>query len=238
MCGRSSLTKTEKELEKRFRATFYSDELERYNPLPNYNVAPTQMLPVITEGDANRIHIFRWGLVPFWAKDLSIGTKMINARSETLLEKPAFKSLIASKRCIIPLDGFYEWKKDDKGNKIPFRIVVTDQEIFGAAGLWDVWVDKVSGQEWHTFTIITTPPNRLMEAIHDRMPAILLRENESLWLDEAVRPSEAVELLNPYPSENMLAYQVSALVNNVRNRAKEVMEPVLGQKPGVQGTLF
>jgi putative SOS response-associated peptidase YedK len=232
------LTKTEKELEKRFRATFYSDELERYNPLPNYNVAPTQMLPVITEGDANRIHIFRWGLVPFWAKDLSIGTKMINARSETLLEKPAFKSLIASKRCIIPLDGFYEWKKDDKGNKIPFRIVVTDQEIFGAAGLWDVWVDKVSGQEWHTFTIITTPPNRLMEAIHDRMPAILLRENESLWLDEAVRPSEAVELLSPYPSENMRAYQVSALVNNVRNRAKEVMEPVLGQKPGVQGTLF
>jgi putative SOS response-associated peptidase YedK len=238
MCGRSSLTKTEKELEKRFRATFYSDELERYNPLPNYNVAPTQMLPVITEGDANRIHIFRWGLVPFWAKDLSIGTKMINARSETLLEKPAFKSLIASKRCIIPLDGFYEWKKDDKGNKIPFRIVVTDQEIFGAAGLWDVWVDKVSGQEWHTFTIITTPPNHLMEAIHDRMPAILLRDNESLWLDEAVRPSEAVELLSPYPSENMRAYQVSALVNNVRNRAKEVMEPVLGQKPGVQGTLF
>ena len=107
MCGRSSLTKTEKEIEARFNATFYSDELERYNPLPNFNVAPTQRMPVITSDDAKHIRIFKWGLIPSWAKDKNIGSKLINARVETLQEKTMFKSLLQSKRCIIPLDGFY-----------------------------------------------------------------------------------------------------------------------------------
>lgn len=238
MCGRSSLTKTEKELEARFQATFYSDELERYNPLPNYNAAPTNMMPVLTESDPGHIHIFRWGLIPFWAKDKSIGTKMINARSESLLEKPAFRSLMASRRCIVPLDGFYEWKKGEGGVKTPYRIIVTDQDIFSAAGLWDQWKDTVTGEVWSSFTIITTPPNALMQPIHDRMPAILLRENETLWLDNAVQASDAMQLLHPYPPENMAAYQVSDLVNNVRNRSSDVIDPVSGQKPGIQGTLF
>ena len=138
MCGRSSLTKTEKEIEERFKATFYSEELERYNPLPNFNVAPTHMHPVITSQDPNHFHLFKWGLVPFWSKDNKSGAKMINARIETIAEKTAFKSLLNSKRCIVPMDGFYEWKTEGK-NKVPFRIVTKDQAIFAVAGLWDCW---------------------------------------------------------------------------------------------------
>ena len=121
MCGRSSLTKTEKEIEERFNATFYSDELERYNPLPNYNAAPSHMMPVITNQDPDHIHLYRWGLIPFWAKDEKIGYKMINARVETLMEKSAFKNAAKHRRCLVPMDGFYEWKKEGK-TKTPYLI--------------------------------------------------------------------------------------------------------------------
>lgn len=225
MCGRSSLTKTEKEIEERFNATFYSDELERYNPLPSFNVAPTQMLPVITQDEPDRIHLFRWGLIPFWAKDKSIGSKMINARVETLLEKPSFRNLVSRHRCIIPLDGFYEWKKQDQ-SKIPYRIITTDNDIFAAAGLWDRWIDIEQNKEVFTFTIITTPPNALMQPIHDRMPAILLRQDEAHWLDAEVQAKDAVELLHAYPAEHMRAYRVSAMVNNVRINTPDLILPV------------
>jgi len=238
MCGRSSLTKTEKELEIRFQATFYREEIERYNPLPNYNAAPTQLLPVILEGDMAHFHLYRWGLVPFWAKDLAVGSRMINARGETLQEKAAFRNLLGSKRCIVPLDGFYEWKRGEKGVKTPYRITTTDQEIFSTAGLWDKWTDPQSGTVWHTFTIITTTPNALMAGIHDRMPAILLKETEKDWLDPEVSANDALQLIGPYPAECMTAYEVSSLVNNVRNRSKEVIDPVGAPKYGIQGTLF
>ncbi len=237
MCGRSSLTKTEKEIEERFNATFYSDELERYNPLPNYNVAPTHMHPVVTEDDPNHLHFFRWGLIPFWAKDKSIGSKMINARSETLLEKPAFRNLLKSHRCLVPLDGFYEWKKKDK-TKIPYRIVTTDQDIFTVAGLWDTWHDPDNGEVIHSFTVITIPPNNLMESIHDRMPAILTRQNEKYWIDTDIKPEEAVQLLLPYPDDDMKAYEVSTRVNNVRQNDASLLEPVRETPQGFQGSLF
>lgn len=237
MCGRSSLTKTEKEIEARFKATFYSEELERYNPLPNYNVAPTHMHPVIQMDDQKHIHLYKWGLIPFWAKDVSFGAKLINARSETLHEKPAFKSLLTSKRCIIPLDGFYEWKKDGK-NKTPFRILTTDQEIFTVAGLWDIWHNGMTGENIHSFTIITIEANAFMKEIHDRMPAILTKQNEKSWLDFEIRPNDALELLLPYPSDLMKAYEVSDQVNKVSINNATLIEPVHKQSKPIQTSLF
>jgi len=225
MCGRSSLTKTEKEIESRFQATFYSEELERYNPLPNYNVAPTQMMPVITQDDAHRLKILRWGLIPFWAKDRTIGTKMINARSETLTEKAAFKNLLKSHRCIVPMDGFYEWQKS--GNqKVPYRMITTDQDIFGVAGLYDTWKDPDSREVVHSFTVITVGANKLMESIHDRMPAILTKSNERMWLDPEIKPQDAVQLLLPYADQDMKAYRVSPKINSVKEQGAALIVEV------------
>lgn len=237
MCGRSSLTKTEKEIEERFKATFYSEELERYNPLPNFNVAPTHMHPIITSQDPSHFHLFKWGLVPFWSKDNKSGAKMINARIETIAEKTAFKSLLNSKRCIVPMDGFYEWKTEGK-NKVPFRIVTKDQAIFAVAGLWDCWKSPITGELIYTFTVITGPPNTLMEQIHNRMPAILHPENEKLWLDADIKPHEAIQSLIPYPSENMEAYPVSDKVNNVRINEPSLIEPVKNAPKPIQTSLF
>jgi len=225
MCGRSSLTKTEKEIEERFNATFYSEDLERYNPIPNFNVAPTQRMPVITSDNSTKLQLFRWGLIPSWAKDTKIGFSLINARLETISEKPMFKSRFLRGRCIVPMDGFYEWKMQD-GGKIPYRIVTTDQVIFSVAGLWDAWLDNKSGILLYTFTVITRSPNTLMENIHDRMPAILTPENESLWLDNHLKPSDTLDLLQPYPSEHMYAYPVSTEVNNVRNNNANLIKAV------------
>lgn len=237
MCGRSSLTKLEKEIELRFKATFYSEELERYNPLPNYNVCPTHLHPVITSQDQQHIHLFKWGLIPFWAKDKSIGAKMINARMETLMEKPAYKVGLKSKRCIVPFDGFYEWKRIGK-TKIPFRIVTTDQDIFTIAGIWDSWKDPSNGELLYSFTLITMQPNALMESIHDRMPAILSKENEKLWLEEDLNPMESLQLLVPYPSEHMYAYEVSTSVNNVRENNPSLILPVPSHGDYTQPSLF
>ena len=222
MCGRSSLTVTEKELEKRFNATFYSDDLERYNPLPNFNVAPTHMHPVMTNLDQDHLQFFRWGLIPFWAKDKKVGYKMINARKETLLEKSTFKNAVNKKRCIVPFDGFYEWKKTEDG-KQPYRIVTTDTEIFSVAGLWERWKSP-EHEDIYSFTLITQEPNELMADIHNRMPAILRPDQERDWLDMNIPSEDAIQMLQPYPSELMNAYQVSKRVGNVRENDEELIQ--------------
>jgi len=237
MCGRSSLTKTEKEIELRFNATFYSEELERYNPLPNYNIAPTHMHPVISMQNKDHIQIFRWGLIPFWAKDKSIGSKMINARVETLGIKSAFKNLLQSKRCLVPLDGFYEWKTIGK-QKIPYRILTTNMDIFCVAGLWDTWKDPATGEITHSFTIITVPPNEIMQNIHDRMPAILLKEHESIWVDESIHFKDMDTILLPYPSDLIQVYKVSTKVNNVKINDPSLIEPIHDTPQPFQTTLF
>ncbi len=219
MCGRFSTTKKEEKLEERFNAKFYTETIEK-----RYNIAPTQRNPVITNHDPDRIKLLRWGLIPFWAKDPAIGNKMINARAETLLEKPSFKNLVAKKRCLVLADSFYEWKKTP-GGKIPFRIVLQNEEPFAFAGLWDSWKDP-EGEMLHTFTIITVPPNELMESIHNRMPAILLPEHESLWIDPKLGAPDVMDLLNPYPADDMKAYTVSTLVNSPANDVPEVVAPV------------
>lgn len=224
MCGRSSLTKTEKELEERFNSTFYSEDLERYNPLPNFNVAPSHHHPVITNMDPNHFMPLRWGLIPFWAKDERIAYKMINARLETITEKPAYRNAVEKRRCIIPFDGFYEWKRDGK-QKIPYRICTTNTEIFSVAGIWEQWKSP-SGEDVFSFSVITRSPNEMMEKIHDRMPAILLPEQERLWINNELNTDEALSLLEPYPSEFMEAYQVSTRVGNVRNNDPELIQAI------------
>jgi putative SOS response-associated peptidase YedK len=223
MCGRASLTKNEQELEQRFNASFYSDDIERYNPIPNFNLAPGQYHPLIHNEDPSSFHYFRWGLIPYWAKDEKIAYKMINARAETIAEKPAFKGPFKSRRCLIPLDGFYEWKKIKKGLSLPFRFVLQRQEIFSVAGLWESWKSP-SGMDLHTFTIITVKANEVVAALHGRMPAILFPEEESLWLDEQVRTEDLLSLLKPYPADNMYGYPVSTRVNSVRNKGADLVK--------------
>ncbi len=240
MCGRSSLSKVEKELEERFNASFYSDALAQYNPLPNYNVAPTHMHPVITNDDQEHLQFFRWGLIPFWAKDSKIGYKMINARVETVMEKKAFSKSLQSQRCIVPFDGFYEWKKVP-GGKQPFRITLKDEGIFSVAGLWEKWKSP-EGETIFSFTLITQPPNKLLADIHDRMPAILLPEHEQLWLDNEISGEEALKIIKPYPEELLRAYMVSKRVGKVAENDAALLDEVkieeIIPKEGKQGSLF
>ena len=235
MCGRASLTKVEKDLEERFHATFYSEDLEPYNPLPSYNVAPTQMHPVIANTDSDHLQFFKWGLIPFWAKDEKIGSRMINSRIETILEKPAFRNAVQKRRCLVPFDGFYEWQKRPSG-KVPFRIILKDEGIFSVAGIWEKWKSP-EGEEVFSFSVITQPPNELMESIHDRMPAILLPEQEQIWLDAGIPAEEALKIIAPFPDELLKAYTVSKKVNKVSENDDSLIE-AFEYDDSTQGSLF
>ncbi len=224
MCGRSSLTKTEKELEERFRANFYSEDLERYNPLPNFNVAPTQLHPVITLQEPTVIHLYRWGLIPFWAKDMKIGAKMINARIEGIADKPAFRQAFQKRRCLVPLDGYYEWMKTPEG-KVPYRIQVTNTEIFTAAGLYESWRSP-DGKTIHSFTIITKEAEPVIAHLHDRMPLILLPEQEKLWIDGSIPSKDLLENLQPVPGDYITWYRVSDRVNKVTENDADLIKAV------------
>ena len=212
MCGRATLAKKPKAIEKRYKATFDLTDLAKNNPLPNYNIAPTHWHPVLTNDSSQPLQLFKWGLIPSWAKDAKIASNLINARSETILEKPAFKS-IHQKRCLVPYDGFYEWKRVGK-DRIPYRIILPDTPIFSVAGIWETWTNS-TGTIIPTFAVLTQPPNTLMQGIHDRMPAILPPEKEALWLDNSLPIKEILDLIKPYPSDLMKAYRVSSLVNKV-----------------------
>jgi putative SOS response-associated peptidase YedK len=191
-----------------------------------YNIAPTQDVPAIIGRGTNRLAMFKWGLIPSWAKDPSIGNKMINARAETLTEKPSFKFALQGRRCLTVADGFYEWKKVGLIKK-PYRITLKNNELFAFAGLWDTWRSP-SGEVINSCSIITTSPNELMEPLHSRMPVILPREAEEVWLDGAIRDSEFLKsLLQPYPSGLMVAYELAVLVNSSRNDVPECLTPVL-----------
>jgi putative SOS response-associated peptidase YedK len=221
MCGRFTITDPIEEIMDRY----YASIAEGFEYRPNYNAAPMQFIPtIIGSKDGNRLGALRWGLVPNWAKDEKIGNKMINARAETLTEKPAFKRLISSKRCIIPCSGFYEWKKDGSV-KQPMRILMKDDSIFSLAGLYDTWIDP-EGKKVSTCTIITTEPNRLMADIHDRMPVILRPQDEADWLNKESDKESVLRLLSPYEADEMIAYKVDSAVGNVRNNNEELIKEV------------
>jgi putative SOS response-associated peptidase YedK len=210
MCGRFALSTEENELEDRFQFTLDIPIAKRYN------ISPTQSILALTvEQDKRKANLFRWGLVPFWAKDLKIGNKLINARSETLHEKPSFRHLIKRKRCLILSNGFFEWKKE--GNqKQPYYIQVDHGKPFSFAGLWDTWSNN--GEQISTCTIITTTPNAVMKELHHRMPVIFDEEGEKAWLDEKLTDTPYLQsLMIPYASEKMNIYPVSNNVNNPRN---------------------
>jgi putative SOS response-associated peptidase YedK len=195
---------------------------------PRYNIAPSQDVPVIVRNEKrNELKPMRWGLVPSWSQDRSIAQRMINARSETLLEKPSFKQLVATRRCLVPADGFYEWRRD--GNrKVPMWVHLKRRKPFAFAGLWDCWVDRDLGSELYTFTIITIRANALVRPIHDRMPVIYDAAMGRQWL-EGPFGTQAMELdfvLQPLPSERMEAHEVSTLVNSPENDTAECIEAV------------
>jgi len=192
---------------------------------PHYNIAPTQDILTVINTPVPRLTLARWGLIPFWAKDASIGNRMINARAETLTTKPSFRDPFRKRRCIIFTDGFYEWKSEER-SKTPFLIRMKNGEPFAFAGLWDRWTDKENGRELLSSTIITTDANALVADIHNRMPVILPPEAYGFWLSAAPAESDLTGYLKPFPGEGMEAYKISKLVNSPGNDSPEIMDRV------------
>ena len=187
-----------------------------------YNVAPTQDVLTVVGGDTRQGVLMRWGLIPYWAKDTSLGNRMINARAETVAEKPAFRDALRKKRCLILADGFYEWQRT-RSAKRPMRAVMRSGEPFAFAGLWSTW-RGTKGNRISSCSIITTVANDLLRPIHDRMPVILPKGQEEFWLDINVEDSDALtSVLTPYPAQAMEMYEVSTLVNSTGNDGPEVI---------------
>ena len=224
MCGRITLTTDKDDLQSRFGYVDLSGTLFT----PRYNIAPTQTHPIVRVDEDRRVLVMmRWGLVPFWAKDVKTGYMMINAKSETLTEKASFRTPFKKRRCLVLADGFYEWThSENKGAKQPYRFVLTTRQPFAFAGLWDEW-QSPEGEKLFTFTIITTNANELMKPIHDRMPVILHEKDEGMWLDPQLNDTEKLStLLKPYPSNEMEAYKVSTFVNSPKNESPKCIEPI------------
>jgi len=223
MCGRYILTITGEVLARAF------DLHETPELSPRYNIAPTQDAPVIREiGGVRRLELLRWGLVPSWARDPSIGQRLINARSETAASKPSFRSAIRRRRCLVPSDGFYEWQKTPAA-KQPWLIRMRDGGPFAMAGLWETWRPE-AGEALETFTILTTKPNQVVAPLHGRMPVILPPGSWERWLDPAIDdPSKLSPLLEPYPPEEMAAHPVTRAVGSPAFDMPACIEPV---KPG------
>ncbi|UWG95408.1 SOS response-associated peptidase [Dehalobacter sp. DCM] len=222
MCGRITFTLTRDELAEIYKIT---DEMDWQ---PRYNIAPSQPVPVMVNTEAQQLKFFRWGLVPSWAKDPQSGYKMINARAETIDTKPSFKHCFREQRCLVLADGFYEWKREGK-RKTPYLFKVRDRKFFAFAGIWDSWKSP-AGTVLYTCSIITTGPNEQMAPIHDRMPVILDKENERIWLNPELNDTEKLkQLLVPYPAVRMEAYQVSDYVNSVKHDSIACIQPVPGQ---------
>jgi len=217
MCGRYSFILEDEMIKERFGVTVRSAIYKA-----RYNCAPTQKLAIISNESPDELSLYRWGFIPFWAKDISIGNKLINAKSETILEKPSFRNSFKSKRCLVLSDGFYEWRKGTV--KTPFRIMRRDGSAFAMAGIWDKWTNP-EGEEIRSFAILTTTPNSLMEKIHDRMPVILDRDAEKRWIEDSSSET-LLELMKPCASSSLVAYPVSTLINSPRYDSPEIFEPV------------
>lgn len=224
MCGRFALYADYDTLLKRFDIEETAIGQAAYEE--RYNVAPSQeILAIISDGQNNRLGTLRWGLIPPWAKDKKIGYKMINARGETAAEKPSFRHAFKKKRCLIPANAFYEWKKDASGKK-PMLIHLAQDELFAFAGLWETWKSP-EGKTIHSCTILTTGPNELMADIHDRMPVILTKKAERVWLDPEIQDPEVLkELIKPYASGELQAYEVSEAVNSPKNEGAELIREI------------
>jgi putative SOS response-associated peptidase YedK len=220
MCGRFSLWVQFADLLKAFPDFEFPEELPS-----RYNIAPTQQVAVVPNDGEKQVRFFHWGLIPFWAKDAAIGSRMINARAETAAEKPAFRAAYQRRRCLILADGFYEWRSEPGSRiKTPLYIRMGSGEPFAFAGLWELW--RPDDSPVYSCTILTTTPNELVASIHDRMPVILPRAAYDRWLDPAeAKPGAFQELLGPYPAEEMVAYPVSRYVNSPSNDSPTCIVP-------------
>jgi putative SOS response-associated peptidase YedK len=236
MCGRYRLSRRKEILAE------YFDAGEDVDWAPRYNVAPSQDVPVIRQDATTPVRsasLMRWGLIPWWAKDAKAGFKMINARAESVAEKPAFREPLQSRRCLIPADGFYEWAKEGNA-KSPYCFARADDAVFAFAGLWDRWKSP-DGELLHSCSIITTTANALVRGIHDRMPVILERENYDLWLDPGFDKTEPLlDFLKPFRPESMRSWRVSTRVNSVLNDDAGCSEEYHPEPmaPQPQGLLF
>lgn len=222
MCGRFTLTVDPSQLQEAFPWLAIPEQLT-----PRYNIAPTQPIAVVPNDGKNELDYYVWGLIPFWAKDPSIGNRMINARAESLAEKPSFRNAYRRRRCLILADGFYEWKQqaDGKG-KLPLYIQLETSDPFAFAGLWEIW-NSPDGSEIRSCTIITTRPTEYMQTIHNRMPVILPEQHYDLWLTkEEMDPELLNPLLKPYTDTPLQAFPVSRAVNNPKNDVPECVTPM------------
>jgi putative SOS response-associated peptidase YedK len=219
MCGRYTIIATVKEIERRFEV----DVPEEYSP--RYNAAPSQLLPVITNESPAQLSFFRWGLQPSWALDRST-PPLINSRIETIAEKPAFRNALTHRRCLVPADGYYEWKRLSKKSKIPYRIGLGKNALFYFAGLWEVAVDEKQ-QSQYSFSIITTSATNELASIHDRMPIILNPENEKLWLTDSFAGGDYTGFLSDNMMSKLTYYPVSSLVNSVNNEGADLIKATL-----------
>ena len=217
MCGRYTLIADIGDLAQRFEfdGTDFSYD-------PGYNIAPTESVLTVRNVEGREAAFMKWGLIPFWAKDPKIGVRMINARAETVAEKPAFRNALKKRRCLVLADGYYEWQKTPTGKR-PYRIVMKSGEPFAMAGLWETWKDP-QGNIVPSCTVITTAANDYLAPIHNRMPVILPRESEEMWLNTRIQDAAVLSpMLIPSPVSSLYAYEVSTLVNHSRNDGPEVI---------------
>jgi len=221
MCGRFTLTLDPGDLQDELNFDISSAVLT-----PRYNIAPSQPVAAVRDGGTRKVELFQWGLVPSWAKDASIGYKMINARSETISEKPSFRVPFSRRRCLIPADGFYEWAQGE-GGKIPYYFYLKDHKPFTFAGLWEEW-QPPEGELLRTCTIITCAANDVLKQYHERMPVILPADIRWLWLDPAAKAPELQSWLKPYPSDGMAWHEVAKLVNKPDADVPECVAAVAG----------
>jgi putative SOS response-associated peptidase YedK len=211
------------------------DEMDETYLAPSYNVAPQSFQPVVrlsSETGEREMTVMRWGLVPYWSKDGKASFSTINAKAETVATSPTFREAWKYRRCLVPADFFYEWQKISEKAKQPYAIAAKDDAMFAFAGLWETWNDRARGQKLRTYTILTTDPNELMEPIHNRMPVILHRRDYERWLAPADPERLPVDLLRPFPSEELRAWKVGKAVGNTRNDDPSLIEPLKNEETG------
>ena len=228
MCGRYGRRADKQRIAEWFQ-THNTDVLNESYFAPSYNVAPQSMQPVVrldAETGDRELTVMRWGLVPFWSKDGKASYSTINARAETVPTSATYREAFKRRRCLVPADLFYEWQKVDAKTKQPYAIALTNGSLFAFAGLWETWKDKVTGETKETYTVITTDPNELMEPLHNRMPVVLAPNDYERWMAPADPAQLPVDLLRPYPAEEMTAWKVSAAVGNVRNNEPSLTERI------------
>ncbi|WMJ73570.1 SOS response-associated peptidase [Cytophagaceae bacterium ABcell3] len=230
MCGRYSLVQAAEKLAERYNIR------NTTGCKPRYNVAPGQSMPVVCNNDPEEIKLFTWGLIPNWSVNETTGQNLINAKGEVLFSKAPFKQIAGKQRCLIPADGYYEWKKIGKEKK-PHRITLSDDSVFSFAGLWDSW-ENYDGKIIYTFSIVTTPANELLKELNNRMPLILKPEDESQWLDTTASPDDLGKLIQPFNGDKMSYYKSHRIVNSPDYDIPECLHVAPKLYPGETFSLF